>query len=328
MRTIASCFYFLLSATWAFAQASQPAAPHTITINKGDLWVVFRDNSESPGILSGVESLINMRDAEDFNAFDPDTRGAAAGLNFEHIISNHKDPHNAFSPRQGKYELTRGPGDAAVRLTRRHEDDPWAMDSTMTYSVTSPHYIDMEFRCKAHDAKRFGKNGWAILFWGTYMNDVAETPFFFRGLKHTGSKEEWIPADAPPGPKDWDQGGTYRNVNSRELAYDADHNFKLNNWSYEQPRYTLPFYYGKCAHDMVYIIMFDRDYSAIDEIRFSIFKFKLKRFPRPAWDFEYVIHRVEENKEFGYRARVVWKKFVSDEDCLHEYEKWASSLKR
>src|SRR5688572_21129266 len=61
----------------------------TAKIASGNLAVTFRDNSYSPRILSGVESLIHLKDASDFNAFDPDSLGAAAGLNFEHIISGH-----------------------------------------------------------------------------------------------------------------------------------------------------------------------------------------------------------------------------------------------
>ncbi len=43
----------------------------------------------------------------------------------------------------------------------------------------------------------------------------------------------------------------------------------------------------------------------------------------PAWDFQYVIHQVEEGREYGFRGRLVWKKFVSAADCLREYESWA-----
>ena len=78
---------------------------------------------------------------------------------------------------------------------------------------------------------------------------------------------------------------------------------------------------------MVYLIMFDRMHSPADEIRFSLFKFKLDRFPRPAWDFQYVIHKIEPDKEYGYRARVAFKKSVSPEDCLREYQTWSASLK-
>ena len=66
---------------------------------------------------------------------------------------------------------------------------------------------------------------------------------------------------------------------------------------------------------MTLIMMFDRTATPSDEIRFSLFKFKLAKFPRPACDWQYVIHHVEPGQEYGFRARLVWKKFVSADDC-------------
>lgn len=307
------------------ASTTQPAGERvqTARIEAGNLSVVFRDNSESPSVLGGVQSLFNTEAAKEFDAYDPDAPGASAGLNFEHIISGHDDRHNKFTPRHGGYDLYRLPDRRSVMLVRDAKDSPWAFSSAMKYTVTAPHYIDLEFTCRAHDASRFGQRGSAILFWANYMNDVAEVPLHFRGVEAPGAKEKWIAADAPPGHPHWNQGGTYRSLPASDLEYDHDLKFRLNSWSYDYPRFTKPFYYGRAARDMVFIIMFDRMYSERDEIRFSLFKFKLKRHPRPAWDFQYVIHKVEESKQYGYKSRVVWKRFVSPEDCLREYEAWA-----
>lgn len=58
-----------------------------------------------------------------------------------------------------------------------------------------------------------------------------------------------------------------------------------------------------------------------------MFKFKVgEQVRRPAWDFQYVIHRVETGRQYGYRGRRVWKKFVSLEDCLEEYTNWVRAL--
>ena len=111
------------------------------------------------------------------------------------------------------------------------------------------------------------------------------------------------------------------------MEYDADHNFKLNSWSYPWPRFTKPFYYGRAAKGMVFLLMFNKAHTEEDEIRFSLFKFKLPRFPRPAWDFQYVLRKLERGKEYGFKARLVWKKFVSPEDCLKEYETWTDSIR-
>jgi hypothetical protein len=298
----------------------------TAKLVHGDLTVLFRDNSSSPGMLSGVDSLFHSS-APDFDAFDPDSRGASAGLNFEHIISGKRHPSNRFTPRNGKSDLYRLEGGRSVMLVRMREDEPWDVSSTIQYTVTAPHAIDMEFRCVPHDPSRFGDRGHAIFFFADYLNDVLEVPLRFLGIEAPGAEEKWISAEAPSGPPHWNRGGTYRHAGARDLEIDADHDFPLNSWSYDYPRFTRPFYYGRAQRDLVFLLMFDRAWRPEDEIRFSIFKFKLPAQPRPAWDFQYVIHRVEPGKRYGFRARLVWKKWISPEDCLKEYENWAASLK-
>ena len=71
--------------------------------------------------------------------------------------------------------------------------------------------------------------------------------------------------------------------------------------------------------------MFDRSHSPRDEMRMSLFKFKLNRYSRPAWDFQYVVHKVRQGQQYGFKGRLVWKKFVSPDDCLREYETWVAS---
>ena len=146
----------------------------------------------------------------------------------------------------------------------------------MTYTVTKPHYIDVNFRCTPHDASLFGMRGYAVLFFANYMNDVQDVALHFRGVASAGGEEKWIAADASPGHPDYNGGGTYRAVDAGPLEYDGDHNFKLNLWSYDYPRFTRPFYFGRgprhdADHDVRSV------HSAEDEIRFSLFKFKLPR---------------------------------------------------
>jgi hypothetical protein len=305
-----------------------PGMPReTVEVRAGDLAVVVRDNSRSPRVLSGIDSLFNLRDAPQFDAYDPDGKGASAGLNFEHIISGHRNRKNAFTPRQGPYSLFALPGGAGAVLVRKDADDPWSVSSTLEYKVAPPNAVDFTFRCRCHRPELFGTRHYAIFFFANYMNDVADVALHFRGAKEPGGAEQWIAADAPKGPPDWNSGGTYRHRDAPALEYDKDLEFRLNSWSYEWPRYTEPFYFGRAAHGMTLILMFDRGYSADDEIRFSLFKFKLPKHPRPAWDFQYVIHKVDTKKERGFRGRLVWKKFVSPEDCREEYRKWLGLLR-
>jgi hypothetical protein len=294
----------------------------TWKIERGHLSALFRDNAQSPKVLSGIDALFHLQAAPEFDAFDPDGTGASAGLNFEHVISGHPNPANSFTPRRGRYELFRLPDGASVELVREAEDDPWALASTFRYTVREPHYVDFEFRCQAGDPKLFGERGYAVLFFANYMNDVEEVPIHFRGVEAAGAPEKWIRAEAPPGHPDYNTGGTYRSLAARDLEYDRDHNFKLNLWSYDYPRFAQPFYFGRAAHGMVFILMFDRTWSTEGEIRFSLFKFKVPRHPRPAWDFQYVIHKVEAGQPYGFRGRLVWKKFISESDCQNEYVRW------
>ena len=315
---------FVLAALLASSPVSRSEEPVSHkTIQAGQLSVLFHDNARSPSLLSGVQSLFNTKHAPGYDAFDPDAPGASAGLNFEHIISGHRNPDNKFTPRHGRYTLHQLDSNK-VMLKRRREDSPWAVSSTMTYTVKPPYYIDFEFTCTPHDASLFAPRGHAIFFWADYMNDVLDISLHFLGQKEAGGKEQWISADAPAGHPDHVGGGTYRNLAAQPINYDKEQKFRLNSWSYEWPRYVQPFYVGRAAKQMTFILMFDRAYSERDEIRFSLFKFKVrKNHLRPAWDFQYVIHQVEENATYGFRGRLVWKKFLSLENCLEEYNNWA-----
>jgi hypothetical protein len=295
----------------------------TLTMSHGELRVRFRDNSASPAELSGLDALFHSA-AADFDAFDPDGKGSSAGLNFEHIISGHASAHNKFTPRHGRFDLYALDDRRSVVLVRRRENCPWDVSSTLEYRLAAPHAVDFSFRCTPHDAARFAPQGYAIFFFANYMNDVLSPAIHFLGIDEAGGQEKWIEADAPAGHPDWNQGGTYRAASAEPTLYAANHDFRLNSWSYDYPRFTRPFYYGRAARDMVFMLMFDRAHTAVDEIRFSLFKFKLPRQPRPAWDFQYVIHPVENDREYGFRGRLLWKKWVSAEDCLAEYTRWQS----
>lgn len=318
------CLIALVLATPLVGQES--TAVNSKQIHHGSLSATFLDNSNSPAELSGIASLFHEQTA-DFDAYDPDTPGASAGLNFEHIISGHASRHNKFTPRLGRYTLHPASDDKSVTLSRRAVDSPWRVSSSLTYQVKDPHYIDFDFRCSPQDASLFGDRNYALFFFANYMNDVDDVALHFRGHQSADSPETWIAANAPAGPHDWNGGGTYRALAADGLEYDDDVSFRLNSWSYDWPRIAQPFYYGRASRGMTLILMFDRLYSEQDQIRFSLFKFKVPKHPRPAWDFQYVINQVQTGVEYGFRGRLVWKKFVSQEDCQAEYERWATELR-
>jgi len=42
----------------------------------------------------------------------------------------------------------------------------------------------------------------------------------------------------------------------------------------------------------------------------------------PAWDFQYLIPKYEVKKEYGFRARVVYRERCGRDDVLREFENW------
>lgn len=292
------------------------------TVTAGDLSLNIVDNSYSPALLSGLQSLWSTREWPHANAFDPQSTTVGGGINFEHVISGHDDFFNRFSPRHGLYALERSSDGSSVRLTRNCEDDPWAISSVMTVTPVAPHFVDLEFRCRFHEPARFGERGYAVFFWANYMNDVEDVPMYFLGVGGPGGSEQWVAGDGQPRP-----GTTYISADAEALGFDPDHAFPLNLVSRDWPRITRPFFYGRAGYGMVFEMMFDRLHGADDEIRFSNFLYKVvRRSRRPAWDFQYVVRHIEEDREYGFKARIVWKKFVSPEDCLREFESWRQEL--
>ena len=137
--------------------SADPKSLSTVTLRRGALTATFRDNAQSPRLLSGIDQLFHDS-AASFDAFDPDSPGASAGLNFEHIISGHASPYHRFTPRSGRFSLHGDPGQPTVRLVRRAEDSPWRVSGELTYTLCPPHYVDFQFRCKADEAERFADN--------------------------------------------------------------------------------------------------------------------------------------------------------------------------
>jgi len=83
MQASSCCFfvYFVGLVTFALISVASGEdgrlgpARETVELRHGDLQILFRDNSRSPRVLSGVDSLTNVRDAPGFDAFDPDDKG-------------------------------------------------------------------------------------------------------------------------------------------------------------------------------------------------------------------------------------------------------------
>ena len=91
-----------------FIQSDDPVK--SLQIDVGDLSIQFQDNSQSPGVLSGVQSLFNVKDAPEFDAYDPDGRGSSAGRDLAPAPKRCQSPTcQATCPAQAGSAVRPGP---------------------------------------------------------------------------------------------------------------------------------------------------------------------------------------------------------------------------
>ena len=67
----------------------------------------------------------------------------------------------------------------------------------------------------------------------------------------------------------------------------------------------------------MFLLMFDRK----ENIRFT--HSPTGGGGTPAWDFQLIIPNYRVGERYGFRARIVVKKFISREDVIREYERWS-----
>ena len=189
------------------------------------------------------------------------------------------------------------------------------LESWTSFTVTAPHYIDMQFRCIPR-ARTFDR-GYIGLFWASYINTHLAREYFFIGRKPGETKDRWLAFLSP----EHNEKSTVRHIDeTREITFSDSFPPMLYKDTF-QYRYSHPFYYGRRG-EMVIIYMFDQ----AGPIRFSLSPSSgggVSPSSNPAWDYQYIIYDYEVGKEYGYRARLVYKPFVSEKDIIQEYEKWS-----
>ena len=294
--------------------AFQPIAGHVARLAAGDIQAVVADNAPWPphhrGGYNGIALLTHK--AEPRSLFVP----AYAGLNIEHILDGtetRNGPDPLFEPRRCPIQLRRI-GPRSVEMYQPPTSHK-GLESAMRFTLVEPHYIDVVFECIPR--RPTFDNGYIIVFWAAYIHAPPDKAIHFLGHDEGASGERWIKAVTP----------AHGTLSTHRYAADPGplppvpgHPLTLV-FNFSKYRYTKPFYYGR-THGMVYIIMFDDP----ARVRFS-------QSPsgggatNPAWDFQFVVRDYQVGKLYRLRARVVYKKFVSQDDCLAEYCGWASSLR-
>jgi len=291
-------------------QAAQGTSTSPITLAVGDLTVTFADNTAfgefHKSRYNGIASLVHS--ASPGNLFVPDY----AGFNLEHFFGGER-LEELFEPREHSMILSQ----IDSRTVQLHQPpSPRSkVETNQIFKVVPPHSIDIQVRAVLGDLTHF-PHGYAGLFWASYIHRPENRAVFFWGRSQEDPTPRWIEAFSE-----------VHGVKSSHLYaedrfqpfYSADFNVTLAN-HFSDFQYLEPCYFGRSGK-MVFAVFFDRS----EGIRFS-------QSPtggggkNPAWDHHFLIRNPEVGKEYGYRARVVYKPFISNEDIRAEFSEWRRQL--
>lgn len=257
-------------------------------------------------------------------------RNDAVGLNFEHIMNGTAQDAeiSMFTPRRDSC-LIKQISDSAAAVIHPAEYSSWNIDSKMTYTLKGKYYIDLEFSATLRQNK-FPLD-YIGFMWASYMNCALDRRIYFPGNEQ--GAVSWTAFGEDIG--DGFETGTVAYSATTPLNYEENAK-TLNIIEHPHKKFHYPFYFGlvhgsgntETENDtMVYIMMFNQSES----IRFAMWNFF--RNPEnqpdthsPAWDWQYVIHHPVLDKEYGYRARIVYKPFAGRRDVIEEYRKWSGRL--
>lgn len=279
------------------------------SIVKGDLKVVFVNNKEyGDSHLGGYNGIAELsHSAQDTNLFVP----FYAGFNLEHIFAG-DSLSNLFEPRKFPIDLKR----ISENIVELHQaETPIShVESWTTFEVLDPHYIDIKFRCIIK-SDEFFKNGYAGVFWASYINEPKDKKIYFLGRDTESDKEKWIGAYSIKHGFASTHIGVDDNFN---LFAVPGFNVTLAN-HYSNYLFTKPFYYGR-FNNMVFAYLFPKPKEGI--IRFS--QSPTGGGPNnPAWDFQFIIPDFIVGKEYSYQVRLVYKEWVDAENIREEYKNWS-----
>jgi hypothetical protein len=282
-----------------------------ISIKEGELRAVFIDNSAmEPYHRAGYNGIAELYHAvQDSNVFVP----FFSGFNLEHIFSG-DSLEQFFEPRTNPMQLYKK-SEAEV-LLYQPVTPVTGVESLTEFKVVEPHYIDITFSCILHDGQYF-RHGYAGFFWASYINSPPDRNIYFRGVTRGSSDTTWISAFSEKHGLESTHKGIDDNL---DLFFAPDFRIVLAK-NFSDYLYSSPFYFGR-FHNMALAFFFE-----------SSEVIRLTQSPtgggstNPAWDFQYIIPEPETGKRYSFRARMVYKPFVDNQDIQMEYEKWTEQVR-
>lgn len=299
------------------ASASSDSTPTHVTLQAGDLTVVIGDNSAEGEHRAGYNGVWSLRHANGTRSlFVP----AVAGLNLEHIVTGEhlEDSKAFFEPRNAPMHLTRI-SDTEAEL-HQPPTPTFHVESWTHFKLSAPHYLDMDFRCRAH--RDAFPRGYLSLFWASYMNAPADKSMYFLGGLDA-QKDMWTQFCTQ-----WhnDQSTVrYRDDNFEMTFPDGGRDTLFKSLS--RFRFDQPFFYGH-FDDLTWIVMFDRT----EGIRLTHSPSggganAALKSTNPAWDFQFLIQKPELTKDYGFKVRTALRSRCSRDEILDEVKQWKLSTR-
>ena len=300
---------------------AERSGPHQVQLQGGKLSGTLRDNSKD-----GSNGLVPLCHA-DF----PGRSVFWLGLNFENVFNGvtADNARSGYTPKRDPC-LIEAHSDASASLRWPAENSSWGLECEMRFTLSGQSCVDLEFTTTprrndfAHD--RFAPH-YAAMMWSSYMKQARDRKIYFYGVN--GEKKGWVTLG-----EDTDVG-----FDTGAVPYDGapclpheDEADSGNIVEHPAKRFLLPFYYGLVDGDgdvstvddtMVYIVMFDQ----CEPIRFAMWNFTKNSDGEPdthspAWDWQFVVRNPEVGKTYSYKARIVYKPFISAERVMREYTRW------
>jgi len=195
-------------------------------------------------------------------------------------------------------------------------------DVRAEYTVRAPYYVDHALTLTDR-ANMLGAGWFREVSWCCYMNSLHDSRLSFL------SGGEWMRYISP-------KHGVGSNIAPSYVPDDDIEMFPTTptgdgrpfHWDRTPFRFDEPFYYGRLG-DMLFLLVFDtpkwlRFFCSPTGGGASLLPGK----HCPAWDFEWVIPRAEYEveREYAFRVRLVYKRYVSDDDVLDEVRRAQADL--
>jgi hypothetical protein len=283
------------------------------TFQAGDLTAVIGDNEvygDRRYGYNGIHRLVH-RTKPDASLF------GVAGINLEHIFDGDKDLRNLagdrkifFEPRNHPMELRQlSPVEAELH---QPSTPAFFLESWMRFKLVAPHYVDFTFRCRAH--QHVFTHGYLGLFWACYINAPENKSVYFK------DQQGWVQLCTQA----HNNQSTVRHIDDKlELAFTPVPEQTLYK-NFSDLRYRDPFFYGYFGTSHIFALMFER----AEGIRFSHSPSSggAPSYPNPAWDFQFIVPNCEVRRDYGYRARAIYRERCSREEIEKEFRDWRASL--